>query len=203
MRQTSPPGFKSGGRTVTIKVCVVCAAPFASEGNRRTCSSRCGSELKRATTRAWRNANRERVNALGRESARSRYKSEAAPPIPRNCVMCGADFLATGRGRRVAITCGQACQKAMEHRRKVQRPKDHPTRASDVARATAAKRAKPEKYAAQSRKLLAKRRAELSDSYVADKLGLPAHLARPLVEIKRAQLLLHRELKGTNRDHDQ
>ena len=72
----------------------------------------------------------------------------------------------------------------------------------NVVRAAEWRAANRDRYNAKSRACLARRRQRLADAYVADKLGLSVAQARPLIEAKRAQLRLHRELKGTTNDHD-
>jgi hypothetical protein len=97
-------------RRPIIRQCVVCGKEFDNRKGAKTCSPEHRKEHKRLSDHKYYLANREETLALDRSKRAKR------PPKPRQCVICGEDFIVTNRkdGR------ANACPKH-RHDRKLQR----------------------------------------------------------------------------------
>lgn len=185
------------------KLCAICGASFMAAGRSRTCGAVCSAALRTRTMEEWRARSAERVIAYRRayyEANRDAVLDKcrgrnAKPAIEKVCLTCGMPFIATGRGGRCALTCSIHCRAKRELSQRSSRPANHPTRHSDVARVKRWVSEHPER--AKQLTKAANRRAtqNLTDARVADLLGLPVAVARPLIAAKRAHVQIHRELK--------
>lgn len=101
------------------RCCVVCGEGYQpSNGRQKTCGEECRRIWRLNTKRShWEN-NKEKC----RDRQRLRYwrKRELSPPFSyeKQCVVCGRNYIATGRGRGKQKTCSDACAK--EHRRRTE-----------------------------------------------------------------------------------
>jgi len=188
---------------VTTKACIVCGAVFPARGKQKTCSHDCSVANRRTINEAWRCENAAHVvswrkgNYAKNRDAILRHSSlrKTKPPLQKVCVICAAPFVATGRGRRCAITCSASCVAEMEAARSRALPPDHPRRRAAIVRAKRWKAENPDRSRQLQRTASARAFAVLTDAKVADKLGLPVALARPLIPAKRAQIQITRELR--------
>jgi predicted nucleic acid-binding Zn ribbon protein len=93
-----------------IRKCVVCGKEFDNRKGAKTCSPGCNKEYRRAQERNYYLGNREKW--VERERARQAKWS----PKPRQCVVCGEEFVVANRKNSRANACPKH-----RHDRKLQR----------------------------------------------------------------------------------